>query len=56
MVGSPMLQPHHFIELQDKVKVYIKGISLQLVERGPPEIFKELRFFYLKLTGWLPSL
>lgn len=56
MVGSPLLQPHHFTELQDNVKVYIKGLSLQLFEQGPPEIFKESRFFYLKLTGWLPSL
>lgn len=40
-----MLHPSHFMELQDKVKVYIKGMSLQLAEQGPSEITKELLFF-----------
>lgn len=39
--------------LQNKVKVYIKGPSLQLVEQGLSEIFKELHFFYIKQINWV---
>lgn len=43
----------HFMMLQNEVKVYIKGVSLQLVEQGLSEIFKELHFFYIKQIIWV---